>query len=175
VSLTIPGPRATDARTAVTLRDVPGTPWPLTFWFLRVIDDDGEQQLVNVGFEMGEKFPIEPGARERELPEVPAAIDPVAVQRIAEAYANWAEYARLAIVVDEEGEANAIRRLRGPGRKPARLDPDFYRLLADEYRAHRSTGRPGRALAEKYHVNPSQVTRWVKKCVELGFLKEEER
>jgi hypothetical protein len=86
------------------------------------------------------------------------------LQRIANNYVSYLELARHAIVLEQEGITGALRRLR-PGRKPARLTDDFYRLVADDFRARREgTSAPLKALAAAHHVDISTASRWVKEA-----------
>lgn len=174
--ISFPGRMADDARTTVTLYE-DGTPWPMKFHFARLVDTDTNKvELVNVGFEIGIEIPVERGSGGVVFEEgmEPTSIDPVTVQRIASKYSDWVEYARLHLVIDLEGKEDAIRRLRGPGRKPARLTEDFYRLIASEFAAYEAAdAHPGREIAAKYHVDPGTVSRWRKECRRLGLLKEE--
>lgn len=104
---------------------------------------------------------------------MPEAVDAVALQRIANSYGTYLEIARHALVLDRVGVAGALKRLRGAGRKPARLTDDFYRLIAADYEAHRQAGgHPGRELAAKHHADPGTVSRWIKAARERGFLED---
>ncbi len=144
-----------------------GTPWPIRFHFLQLIDTEtGAQNLVNVGFEIGEQFEVEPGAESAPLDTEPEPIDLVTVQRIASNYGAYLEFARHALVLEREGMAGAVKLLRGPGRKPARLTDDFYRLIADDYEARRRAGEPHlvKAIAEAHHVDISTASRWIKRA-----------
>ena len=150
--------------TTVTVHE-PGTPWPIKFHFVRENDEP-----VSVGFEIGEHeitpdvepVPIEP-------------IDAAAVQRIATNYVSYLAIATNAIIIREpEALEHAIRRLRGTGVKPAKLNDDFFRLVAADYDAHRKAGLPpGKSLAAKYTAHPSAVSRWIKTARERGYIKEE--
>ena len=150
-----------------------GTPWPIRFHFLRIGDTARPEwiELVNVGFELGERFEVERGSAMHEMDSVPEPIDAVTVQRIANNYGSYLELARQALVLDREGTEGAINRLRGPGRKPARLTDDFYRLIAAEYEAHlRAGGHPGKELAEKYNTHPGNVSKWIKEARKRGYI-----
>jgi hypothetical protein len=176
ITISMPGIQASDARNTVTLRE-PATPWPIKFHFLRLGDTDAPDkiQLINVGFEIGELFPVEPGAAMTPIDAVPSTVDPVTVQRIAANYVSYLEVARHALIVEAGGLENAIRRLRGPGKKPARRTDDFYRLIGAEYEAHRRLGlHPGVELAAKYQTDPSAVSRWIKEARRRGYIAEEE-
>lgn len=175
ISVRYPGVRTDDLRITVTLQEL-GTPWPVRFHFLNTADTDtGVREFVHVGFEVGERFEkelatgLEPSGSVT-LATDPEPLDPVAVQRIASNYASYLELARHAIVLEEEGIDGAIRRLR-PGRKPARLTDDFYRLIAEDFRARRDVGgAPVKELAAAHHVDISTASRWVKEARKRGFL-----
>jgi hypothetical protein len=173
ISVRYPGVQADDPRITVTLQEV-GTPWPIRFHFLNIADDESGQiehrEYLHVGFELGEQFASMPGTPLRPLTEEPEPLDPIAVQRVASKYVTYLEFARHAIVLDQEGMTGAIRRLR-PGRKPARLTDDFYRLVADDFRARReSTSAPLKELAAAQHVDISTASRWVKEARRRGYL-----
>jgi hypothetical protein len=167
ISVSWPGARATDPRNTVTLREE-GTPWPIRFHFLRLGDTEKPDwvELVNVGFEIGERFD------EGQLETMPTPIDAVTLQRIANNYGSYLEIARQALVLDREGREGAIKRLRGPSRKPARLTDDFYRLIAADYKAHRQAGgHPGKELAVKYSTHAGNVSKWLKEARRRGFIR----
>lgn len=174
VELHFPGRMTSDLRTSVTLHEA-GTPWPLKFHFLRISDNETGEflELRNVGFEIGDEYPTEPGASQwHDDPETPP-VDPQTVRRIGEAYATWVELARLHLIIDKEGMENAVRKLRGPGQKPGRLTDEFYRLISDEFRAH-DGGHAGKEIAAKYNVHPGTVSKWRKECIRRELLLEEE-
>lgn len=173
ISVRYPGVQANDPRITVTLQEV-GTPWPIRFHFLNIAADESGQiehrEYLHVGFELGEQFASVPGTPYTPLTEEPEPLDPVALQRIAGNYASYVEFARHAIVLEQEGMAGALRRLR-PGRKPARLNDDFLRLVADDFRARReATSAPLKELAAEQHVDISTASRWVKEARRRGFL-----
>jgi hypothetical protein len=170
ISVRYPGVQARDPRITVTLEES-GTPWPIRLHFLDVADEKtGEREYVHVGFELGERFDFEPGTPSIQLAEEPEPLDPVALKRIANNYVSYLEFARHAIVLEQEGMTGALRRLR-PGRKPARLTDDFYRLIADDFRARREgTSAPLKELAGAHHVDVSTASRWVKEARRRGYL-----
>jgi len=171
ISVRHPGVGTNDPRIAVTLQEA-GTPWPIRFYFLNISDDEHPEhrEYLHVGFELGEHFASERGTPLVPLAEEPEPLDPIAVQRIASNYASYLEVARHAIVLDQEGMTGAIQRLR-PGRKPARLTDDFYRLIADDFRARREvTSAPLKELAAAQHVDISTASRWVKEARRRGYL-----
>ena len=144
--ISLPGRRATDPRLTVTLQE-PGTPWPIRFHFLALYDTDtGATEHVNVGFEIGraEDFTVAGDGEMHEIGERPADIDPIAVQRVGRDYLAYLGIAKNALILEREGVAAAVARLRGPGSKPALLNDDFYRLIADEYRTIAEVSRSSR-------------------------------
>jgi hypothetical protein len=56
--------------------------------------------------------------------------------------------------------------------KPARLDNDWYRLIADEYMRHVEDGEPApiSTIARSHAVTPSAASRWVSKARKLGYI-----
>jgi hypothetical protein len=176
IAIKMPGRQATDARNTVTLRE-PGTPWPISFYFLRLIDSEtGEHELINVGFEIGEPYEVKAGASAAPIERTPEPVDATTLRRIASNYDAYLQIARNALwVAEPEDLENAIRRLRGPGRKPARLNDDFYRLIAADYDAHlKAGGHPGKELAAKYQTDPSAVSRWIKEARRRGYITSKE-
>lgn len=176
ITITMRNPKAGDARSTVTLREA-GTPWPIKFHFLAVPDPKtpGESELVNVGFEIGEEWTPymgDPDSASAPALETPEPLDTITIQRIVANYGLYLQTARNTLIVSEpEGLANAIRRLRGAGKKPARLTDDFYRLIAAEYDAQREAGlSPGKELAAKYQIHPSAVSRWISEARRRGYI-----
>ena len=166
------GPAATDGRSSVTLRE-DETPWSITFYFLQVMDDEsGEVSNVNVGLEIGDAYPVEPGTGRVSDP-VP--VDVATVQRIAANYSSYLEIARHALVLDRGGVAALAKMLHGRSRKPARLTPDFYRAIAADYNARRRGGEPYlvKAISEAYHVDISTASRWITRARTDGYITDE--
>lgn len=176
IAIQFPGRQASDARNTVTLQE-PGTPWPIKFHFLRVFDEEkpDEVQIVNVGFEIGRTYEVEPGSGRTELVDDPRPIDPVTLQRIVGNFSAYLQLAQTALVVKDEGIVGALKLLRGPGAKPARLTDDFYRLVGSDYEARRNAGEPHlvKALAAAHHVTPGAASRWVKEARKRGYIREE--
>jgi hypothetical protein len=176
IGVTYPGVQASDLRSTVTLRER-ATPWPIRFHFLRIHDIETREfkGVVNVGFEVGDRFEVAPGAAEHPLEEPPRPLDMRALQRVTENYSTYLELARRALVLDQDGMAGAVELLRGPGKKPARLTDDFYRLIATDYKARRDSGEAHlvKALAEAHHVTVSAASRWIKEARRRGYIEEE--
>lgn len=176
VTVKFPGKQATDPRNTITLRE-PGTPWPIRFHFLRIENSETDTvELVNVGFEIGEIPEVERGVGRTLLESEPEPVDPVTLQRIAGNYGAYLQFARQALVIEGEGMAGAIKLLRGPGRKPARLTDDFYRLIGADHAARRQAGEPHlvKAIAKAHYVTVSAASRWVKEARRRGYITEEE-
>jgi hypothetical protein len=172
-TVSFPGPRATDPRITVTLRE-PGTPWPIRLHFLdlRDTDDEAWSARVNVGFELGENYD---GILEYET--APEPLDPMTVARIASRYTSYLRIAEEVIALDRGGAVEAVRQLRGPGVKPARLSDDFYRLIGADYEQRRASGvsAPLQELADAHHVDKSTASRWVKTAKQRGYVREGDR
>jgi hypothetical protein len=100
------------------------------------------------------------------------SVDLDAVRRFGRNYALYIEYARAAITWDREGSTTALRALRDVGRTRRGLNPDFLSPIATEYRAEVSAGnsQPLKTLAERHFVDVSTVSRWIRRCRELGLL-----
>ncbi len=56
--------------------------------------------------------------------------------------------------------------------KPARLDADWYRMIAAEYRRHVDDGEPApvTAIARSHGVTPSAASRWVTTARKRGLI-----
>jgi len=151
-----------DLRTTVTYRD-DSLPLPLSIHFVRLVDDEtGEHELRNVGVELGEELRDEESAL--AAPELTA----VALRRVVERYPHWVELARAHATFNlDEPLTDHTRRP-----KPARLDPDWYRMIASEYRHHRDDGDPApiTTIARSHGVTPSAASRWVKSAKGLGLI-----
>jgi hypothetical protein len=168
-----PGPASTrpgantDLRTTITFQDE-SLPLPLRVHFVIVGDDEtGEREYRNVGFELGETPKDEETAL--ALPELTA----VTLRRVVERYPHWVELARAYAAVDCEqagGLTSAAKRA-----KPARLDRDWYRMIAAEYRRHVAEDEPApiTVIAKSHGVTPSAASRWVKAARDKGLLQEE--
>jgi hypothetical protein len=70
--------------------------------------------------------------------------------------------------------AEALREIAGPGRG---LKPEFYKSIAEEYRALVDGGEPHpvKALGEKHHVTISAASRWVKEARRRGYLPTDQK
>ena len=160
----------TDHRTTVTFTHN-GLPLPLRFHFVGVYTvETGERELRHVGVSIGDEALDEESAL--ALPELP----PTMLRRVVERYPHWLELARAhaTVYVDVDGSladtARAAKRV-----KPARLDEDWYRMIAAEYRHHTEQREPAPVtlIARSHGVSPSASSRWVTAARKLGFLEEE--
>jgi hypothetical protein len=167
VRVTFPGSRTTDPRNTVTFYDE-ATPFPLRFHFLRVYDDEtGETELRNIGCEFGEQ------PRDEKSALATPELTTLAVRRVIERFPHWVELARHQLVLEQAraGDlAAGVKRV-----KPARLDADWYRMIAAEYRRHVDEGDPApvSAIAGSHQVTVSAASRWVKGARERGLLDAE--
>lgn len=167
VRVRAPGPAAqragSDLRTRVTIRDE-SLPLPLRIYFVRFADGE----LRNVGVELGEELHSDEAAE--QAPELTA----LTLRRVVERYPHWVDFARAAASMelsapsaDLEGQVKRA--------KPARLDLDWYRQIAAEYRRHVDDGEPApvTAIARSHGVTPSAASRWVKTARERGLIEGE--
>jgi hypothetical protein len=94
------------------------------------------------------------------------------VNRVVGHYLDYVEIAQRALTVEIGGLGAAIKRLRGPGAKPARLTDDFYRLIASDYRQRSESGvsAPLQSLADAHHADKSTASRWIKEARRRGYL-----
>jgi hypothetical protein len=164
VQVRFPGRRATDPRNTVTFYDE-ATPFPIRLHFLRVYDDEtDETELRNIGCEFG----IEPRNDESalEMPELTT----LSLRRVVERYPHWVELARHQLALEQARAGDLAAGLKRV--KPARLDADWYRMIAAEFRRHVAEGDPGpvSAIARSHQVTVSAASRWVKGARERGFL-----
>jgi len=127
-----------------------------------MIEDDGTSARRNVGFELGDG----PIPRDAEVTDAHAAIDPLTVERITSRYGAYLRIAEESLVINEGGLEAAIRQIRPPGTKPARLNDDFYRLVLADYEQRQESGStsPMIDLANAYYVDKSTASRWIKEA-----------
>jgi hypothetical protein len=161
VSIRLPGPRATDMRNTVTFQD-DSLPQPLSLHYLRIRDDEtGGIELRMVGFELG--APPRPADDALAMHEVTA----LTLRHIVERFPHWVELGRAHIGAADLNLAGGTKRV-----KPARLDPDWYRMIAAEYTRHLDAGDPAPVtmIANAHGVTVSAASRWVKTARERGYL-----
>jgi hypothetical protein len=151
-----------DLRTTVTFRD-DSLPLPLSIHFVRLDDDEtGEPELRNVGVELGEEL------RDQKSAEAAPELTAVALRRVVERYPHWVELARAYATFNlDEPLIDPTHRP-----KPARLDSEWYRMIASEYRHHCDDGDPApiTTIARSHGVTPSAASRWVKTAKEQGLI-----
>jgi hypothetical protein len=153
-----------DLRVSVTFGHT-SMPMPVTFHFLNLVDEEtGEHEFRHVGLEIGEQPPDLKG--HLAMPELTA----ITLRHLVERYPKWLELAQAHAAVDFDRArevAPALKRI-----KPARLDRNWYRMIADEYRRHVEEGEPApvTTIARSHGVTPSAASRWVKAARTEGFL-----
>lgn len=177
----------------MTLQPDTDPPWPITFYFAAVMDDaqdEAEMRLpawkidtkaktvtidpgdvvewLHVGLEIGK--PIRPEAPDEpigteEVPPLTAAD----VENIAARYVHWLEAARSYLRLDSPQGAESLGRVRR--QKPARLTPEWLRLIAAEYERRTQEGQAAVSeIAKAHNVDVSTASRWVNRAKELGFV-----
>jgi hypothetical protein len=121
--------------------------------------------LRNVGIELGEELRDEETAL--QAPELTAT----ALRRVVERYPHWLELARAHAAVSLDAPIGDLA-LQVKRTKPARLDRDWYRMIAAEYKHHIEEGEPApvSAIARSHDVTPSAASRWVKAARDKGLL-----
>jgi hypothetical protein len=138
---------------------------------LRLSDDEtGEQELRLVGVELGDTPRDEDAAL--ALPELTALTLP----NVTERFPRWLELARAHATPTSDAQAGTGQLAAAVKRwKPGRLDPDFLRMIAAEYRRHVEDGEPApvTTIARSHGVDPSAASRWLKRARELGLLEAE--
>jgi hypothetical protein len=168
VKVKMPGGAATDARYSVTFYDE-SVAFPLTFHFLLVGDPDRGvvEQMRNIGCEFGEA----PPSNDEEALAIPE-LTMLSLRRVIERYPHWVALARQQLAFEEERKGDLAAGVKRP--KPARLDRDWYRMVAAEYRHHQEAGEPApvSAIARSHQVTVSAASRWVKGARERGFMSE---
>jgi hypothetical protein len=163
---------ARDARIAVTIEE-PATPWPIVVYFIRVFDDKvGATALVNVGFELGQRFDVTPGEPPQELERFPRPLDRRTVDGVLARFSQYVQYARAQVEFQEAQET--------PGAKPSgrrrELTDDFLSEIAGQYRAWSAgQGRAVTEIANAHGVNRSTASRWVAAARARGYIEEERR
>lgn len=153
-----------DLRTSVTFRD-DTIPVPFRIHFIHLYDDEtGEHEYRHIGLEVGSEV-RDPDEAE-SVPELTA----LTLRQLVERYPRWLELARAHAAVDLERTGELARGAKRV--KPARLDRNWYRMIADEYRRHVAEGEPapGTTMALSHGVTPSAVSRWLRSAREMGLL-----
>jgi hypothetical protein len=101
-------------------------------------------------------------------------LEPRVLRQFAPQADLYVSAARAAIRWDQDDLLGAVEALRKIGRPGRGLTEDFYRAIAQDYRALVSEGEPHpiKSLGEKHHVSISAASRWVKEARRRGFIKE---
>jgi hypothetical protein len=88
---------------------------------------------------------------------------------------RYLQYARATIAHREGDAVAALRALREAGSTRRGLGDEFYRAVADEYRALVAEGEPHpvKALAASQPVDISTASRWITETRRRGYLKKE--
>jgi hypothetical protein len=172
VNMRLPGQRATDPRNTVTFEgDALGLPVPLMLHFLRIGDTETDEiELHLIGFELGGKPPTD-AEQALAMPE----ITPLMLRKAVERFPHWVELARMHLEFAEPDDVAAgALALRRP--KPARLDPEWFRMIASEYRSLVESGVPSpiTTISKSHNVSVSAASRWVSRARRLGFLDGED-
>jgi hypothetical protein len=159
-----PGARAgSDYRTTVTYRDE-SLPVPLSIHFLVVHDDETEElEYRNVGLELGEPL------RDEEAALAAPELSALTLRRVVERYPHWLELARAHAKFNGPVSID-LEHMKRP--KPARLDVEWYRMIAEEYRHHIEDGDPApiTTIAKSHGVTPSAASRWVTTAKKRGLI-----
>lgn len=156
-----------DWRTTVTFEDA-SLSVPLRIHFAWIRDDEtGEQELRLVGVELGDTPRSEEAAV--ALPELTA----LTLRNVTERFPRWLDLARAHATPTLESQSRTGELAASVKRwKPGRLNPDFLRMIAGEYRRHVDEGDPApiSTIARSHEVTPSAASRWVKRAREGGYL-----
>jgi hypothetical protein len=174
-SIRMPGVRADDdVRYWVTIQ-ADELPWPLTFYFLDVLEDDGTHRWGNVGFDMG----IGPVSRsqiaDNELEPRQVELSPEGVRWVMESFFRYRRLARAALEADDAGAASTRRALLKSGRQRREMSDDFLSRIAHEYEVRSAQGQPAaNAIALEHGVNRSTAWRWIQAAREKGHLPKEQ-
>jgi hypothetical protein len=166
-----PGPAAKgagkDLRTTITLRDE-SLPLPLRIHFVYLQDSEtSEEELRLVGVELGDT------PRDDETAAAMPELTALTLRSVVERFPRWLELARAYATPTLEAQTRTDQLAVAAKRyKPARLDPNFLRMIASEYRRHVEDGEPapGTTIARSHGVTPSAASRWLKRARKEGYL-----
>jgi hypothetical protein len=118
----------------------------------------GEIELHLIGFELGGKPPTD-AEQAFAMPE----ITPLMLRKAVERFPHWAELARMHLEFAEPADVLAgAHALERP--KPARLDPEWFRMIAAEYRSLVESGVPSpiTMISKSHKATVSAASRWVR-------------
>ena len=149
-----------DVRSSVTIEeDVFGS--SVRFYFTRVVDENGAAGFVNVGVEISR---LDVAEGEEVVP-----LSPAAVGSVTDRFVRWVELARYALLLDHDKANGMVSDLKRP--KPTRIDDDWLRMIAAEYRDRTERGEPAvTGIAKTHDVTTSAASRWVTRARKRGFL-----
>lgn len=173
VNVRLPGEAGTDPRNTVTFEgDALGLPVSLKLHYLRIGDTETEEvELRLIGFELGGT----PPSHEERLLALPE-ITPLMLRRAVERFPQWVELGRMHLQFAEESDLakGLVGAVRRP--KPARLDADWFRMIASEYRRLVESGVPSpiTTISKSHSVSVSAASRWVSRARQLGMLDSED-
>ena len=161
-------------RIAVTIEE-PTTPFPITIYFVHVIDTDVDAwAVIPVGVELGQRFDRrdvgEPKGRE-PIDRLPRPLNREAVQDVTARLAEYIEFARGCIAVGRTPSAVS----ETPGSRPRRRrrreqSPEFLQGIAEQFLTWSDGGRAVTEIAEAHGVNRSTASRWVQAARDGGYL-----
>lgn len=111
-----------------------------------------------------------------ELRLVPGTeqLEPRVLRRFAPQAELYLAAARSAMKWKQEDFRGALEALRQIGRPGRGLSDQFYRLIAESYKALVAEGEkhPVKSLGENHHATISAASRWVKEARRRGLIKE---
>ena len=153
-----------DVRWSVTLKP-PELSWPLTFYFLRLLEDDGTERWANVGHTYG--APVRRDAVESLRPE-DTEVTPDTVRLLSENFYRYRRLAEKMLTFDRDGAAR-LRAAKPPRHRGEVLTDDFLVAVSDELDARGGTRGAVWDLAATFGVDRTTVWRWKTKAIERGL------
>jgi hypothetical protein len=114
----------------------------------------------------------------RELRLLPdsAELEPRAVRQFAPQAPLYVQYARAAMTEDDDAWIGSLQALREIGATRRGLGDEFFKIVAQSYRAlvDEDEPHPVKALAEMHHVVISTASRWIKEARRRGYIDDGE-
>lgn len=152
--------------------DADELPWPLTFYFLGVLEDDGTQSWRNVGFDMG----IGPVSRAQvvanELEPGKVELTPDGVRWVMESFFRYRRLAVASLEADDAGAAATRKALLKRERR--QMSDEFLARIAHEFESRSAQGQTAATeIAAAYGVNRSTAWRWIQAARDKGHLAKE--
>ena len=162
-----------DVRYWVTI-EADELPWPLTFYFLGVLEDDGTSSWGNVGLHMG----VGPVSRSQvagsELEPRKLELAPEGVRWVMESFFRYRRLALAALEADDAVLTSTRRALLKSGRQRREMSDDFLSRIAHEYAMWSAQGQAAATvIAEEHGVNRSTAWRWIQAARDKGHLPKE--